>query len=111
MSGIVPHRCAQPETLHQLEPHMLPPHGPNEGARYGAQSRLYRVRGKEARRLRRHHEEIRTWLDHCKIQPASFKPVAQVDSSVGFEIGFNSEGEAHLFEQAFRVSTRLPVFC
>jgi hypothetical protein len=50
-------------------------------------------------------------LDHRKIQPASFKPVAQTDSGVGFEIGFNSEGEAHLFEQAFLASTRLPVFC
>jgi hypothetical protein len=55
--------------------------------------------------------EIRTWLDHCKIQPASFKPVAQADSGVGFEIGFNGEDEAHLFEDAFRSSTRLPVFC
>ena len=34
--------------------------------------------------------EIRTWLDHCKIQPASFKPVALADSSVGFEISFNA---------------------
>jgi hypothetical protein len=55
--------------------------------------------------------EIRTWLDHCKIQPASFKPVAQADSGVGFEICFNSEDEAHLFEGAFRLSTRLAVFC
>ena len=55
--------------------------------------------------------EIRTWLDHCKIQPASFKPVALADSGVGFEISFNSEAEAHLFEDAFRASTRLPVFC
>ena len=55
--------------------------------------------------------EIRTWLDHCNIQPASFKPVAQADSGVGFEICFNNEGEARLFEQAFSVSTRLPVFC
>jgi hypothetical protein len=54
--------------------------------------------------------EIRTWLDHSKIQPASFKPVAQ-DSGVGFEIGFNNEGEARLFEHAFLASTRLPVFC
>ena len=51
--------------------------------------------------------KIRTWLDHCKIQPASFKPVAQDDSGVGFEIRFNSEDEAHLFEGAFRLSTRL----
>ena len=55
--------------------------------------------------------EIRTWLDHCKIQPTSFKLVAQADSGGGFEIGFNSEDEAHLFEDAFRASTRLLVFC
>ncbi len=55
--------------------------------------------------------EIRTCLDHCKIQPTSFKPIAQADSGVGFEICFNSEDEAHLFEDAFRLSTRLPVFC
>ena len=55
--------------------------------------------------------EIRNWLDHCKIQPASFKPVAHADSGVVFEIAFKSEDEAHLFEAAFGVSTRLPVFC
>jgi hypothetical protein len=55
--------------------------------------------------------EIRTWLDHSKIQPASFAPVTQTDSGVGFEIGFNSEGEALLFEHAFLASARLPVFC
>jgi hypothetical protein len=42
---------------------------------------------------------IRSWLDHRKIQPASFTPVAQADSGVGFEIGFNSEDDAHLFER------------
>ena len=50
--------------------------------------------------------DIRSWLDHCKIQPASFAPVA--DSGVGFEISFKSEDEARLFEHAFRASTRLP---
>ena len=45
---------------------------------------------------------IRNWLAHRHIQPASFKPVANARSGVGFEIGFNKEDEAHLFEQAFR---------
>ena len=40
--------------------------------------------------------EIRTWLDHRRIQPALFKP-----AGVGFEIDFNTEDEAHLFEQEF----------
>ena len=54
---------------------------------------------------------IRSWLDHRKIQPASFNSVFNGQSGVGFEIGFNSEDEAHLFEDAFHASTRLPVFC
>jgi hypothetical protein len=44
---------------------------------------------------------IRSWLDHRKIQPASFKPVATARSGVGFEIGFAREDEAHLFERDF----------
>ena len=44
---------------------------------------------------------IRTWLDHRHIQPAAFTPVANPRSGVGFEVGFNSENEAHLFEEAF----------
>jgi hypothetical protein len=43
---------------------------------------------------------IRTWLDHRKIEPVSFEPVAK--AGVGFEIAFKSEDEAHLFEEAFR---------
>jgi hypothetical protein len=46
--------------------------------------------------------DIRAWLDHRKIEPVWFKPVAKADSGVGFEITFNSEDEAHLFEEAFR---------
>ena len=46
--------------------------------------------------------EIRSWLDHRHIQPASFFPVANAPSGVGFEIGFNSEDEAHRFDDAFR---------
>jgi hypothetical protein len=46
-------------------------------------------------------KNIRTWLDHRHIQPASFKPVANARSGVGFEIAFNSEDEAHRFEREF----------
>jgi hypothetical protein len=46
---------------------------------------------------------IRFWLDHCKIQPVSFMPVANVRRGVGFEIAFNSEDEACLFEQAANI--------
>jgi hypothetical protein len=45
---------------------------------------------------------IRSWLDQRKIQPAMFKPVASDLTGVGSEIGFNSEDEAHRFDDAFR---------
>jgi hypothetical protein len=45
--------------------------------------------------------DIRVWLDHRNIEPAWFKPVAKADSGVGFEIGFKTEEEARLFQQAF----------
>jgi hypothetical protein len=45
---------------------------------------------------------VRTWLGHRHIQPAAFNPVANPRSGVGFEVSFNSEDEAHLFEEAFR---------
>jgi RNA polymerase sigma-70 factor, ECF subfamily len=45
--------------------------------------------------------DIRAWLDHRKIEPISFEPVAKADRGVGFEIGFNSEDEAYLFDQEF----------
>ena len=44
---------------------------------------------------------IRSWLDHHKIQPASFKPIASDRSGVGFEIGFTNEEEARSFERDF----------
>ena len=44
---------------------------------------------------------VRTWLDHRHIQPASFNPVANARSGVGFEVGFNNQDEANLFEEAF----------
>jgi hypothetical protein len=43
---------------------------------------------------------IRSWLDHRKIQPASFNSVFNALSGVGFEIAFNGEDEAHLFEDS-----------
>ena len=44
---------------------------------------------------------IRIWLDHRHIQPASFNPVANARRGVGFEVGFNNQDEANLFEEAF----------
>ena len=44
---------------------------------------------------------IRISLDHRHIQPVSVKPVANARSGVGFEVGFNNQDEAHLFEEAF----------
>jgi hypothetical protein len=45
--------------------------------------------------------DIRAWLDHRKIEPVSFKPVAQADTRVGFEIAFNSEDEAKVLQHEF----------
>ena len=44
---------------------------------------------------------VRIWLDHRDIRPTSFLPITQIDSGIGFEIGFNNEDEAHLFEREF----------
>jgi hypothetical protein len=46
--------------------------------------------------------DIRTWLDHRRIEPVSFTPVAKADTGVGFEIAFHTEDEAHLFEREFQ---------
>jgi len=51
--------------------------------------------------------EIRTWLDHRKIEPISFEPVAKADRGVGFELCFNSHDEAHLFDQEFNFARML----
>ena len=50
--------------------------------------------------------QIRSWLDRRKIQPALFQPVTEPDRGVGFEIGFKSEEEAHRFEGDFATSKR-----
>ena len=45
--------------------------------------------------------EIRSWLDHRHVHPASFTPVANPRSGVGFEISFNREDEAVSFRAGF----------
>lgn len=45
--------------------------------------------------------DIRSWLDHRKIEPLSFKPVATASTGVGFEVAFNTENDAQLFEREF----------
>lgn len=44
--------------------------------------------------------EIRSWLDSHKIQPADFRP-ASSGGAAAFEIRFAHEDEARLFEEAF----------
>jgi hypothetical protein len=44
--------------------------------------------------------EIRSWLDSKKIEPASFKPIV-AGGGILFEIGFRSQHEAELFQQEF----------
>jgi hypothetical protein len=44
--------------------------------------------------------EIRSWLDSKKIEPASFKPIV-AGGGILFEIGFRSHHEAELFQQNF----------
>jgi hypothetical protein len=45
--------------------------------------------------------EIRSWLDSHKIQPAAFKTDTMASGPVAFEIKFQREDEAQLFERAF----------
>ena len=45
--------------------------------------------------------EIRSWLDSHKIQPAAFKADTPASGPVAFEIKFQHEDEAQRFEQAF----------
>jgi len=40
-------------------------------------------------------------LDHKKIQPTEFRSGPTAPGIVAFEIGFNREDEAQLFEQTF----------
>ena len=43
--------------------------------------------------------DIHAWLDHRKIEPVWFKPIAKADSGVGFEITFNGEDERRTFSR------------
>jgi hypothetical protein len=45
--------------------------------------------------------EIRLWLDGHKIQPRDFQSDTAVPGVAAFEIRFNREDEARLFERAF----------
>ncbi|MGA8755803.1 MAG: hypothetical protein WB611_05655 [Stellaceae bacterium] len=45
--------------------------------------------------------EIRSWLDSHKIQPTDFRFKHSVTGAAAFEIKFNREEEACLFERAF----------
>jgi hypothetical protein len=47
-------------------------------------------------------------LDHRKIEPISFEPVAKAESGVGFEIAFNSEDEASAFRAGIRIDLTRP---
>ena len=44
--------------------------------------------------------EIRTWLDHRKIQPVDSRPI-NTTYGFGFELGFRTEDEARLFKRDF----------
>jgi len=45
--------------------------------------------------------EIRSWLDGCKIQPVKFRTRPSEAGGVAVEIKFRTEDEAQLFDQAF----------
>lgn len=44
--------------------------------------------------------EMRSWLDTHKVQPAAFK-VATTSTGVAFEVSFQEEYHATLFQQRF----------
>lgn len=43
--------------------------------------------------------DIRSWLDHRKIEPVSFRPVAIPGTDIAFEICFKSVEDASSFRQ------------
>jgi hypothetical protein len=63
---------------------------------------IVRVEKQPERSFGQTMKDIRSWLDHHMAESVSFKPVANARHGVGFEIAFNSEDEACLFERAFR---------
>ena len=50
--------------------------------------------------------DVRTWLDRRRVEVLAFKPVTTADTGVGFEIGFRTVDEAHLFQREFAKVTR-----
>lgn len=48
---------------------------------------------------------MRSWLDNHRIQPVEFKSHSTEYGTVTFEIAFQSEDEAHLFEWEFFMPT------
>ena len=50
--------------------------------------------------LGRTMNQIRSWLDSKKIQPASFQPIV-AGGGIIFEISFRDEHEAQLFQRDF----------
>ena len=45
--------------------------------------------------------QIRSWLDTHKIEPAAFKSDVAESGTIVFDIQFNTEDEAYLFERKF----------
>lgn len=45
--------------------------------------------------------DIRSWLDHQKIQPAEFRSGPTKPGVVALDIGFERDEEAQLFERVF----------
>lgn len=62
---------------------------------------VVRVENKPDRSFGAIMNDVRSWLDHRKIEPVSFKAVAEADAGGGFEIAFNSEDEANIFQREF----------
>jgi hypothetical protein len=52
--------------------------------------------------------EIRSWLDSRRIQPVGLKTSLKKTGGVALEISFNTEDEAFLFVQKFRLNGRTP---
>jgi len=44
---------------------------------------------------------LRVWLDHQGIEPADFVPVRLADGELAFDVHFQQEQQAVLFEAAF----------
>jgi hypothetical protein len=78
----------------------LPPHGKKERTMTRTSSFSVRVE-RPGKAFGEAMSEIRSWLDSHKIQPAAFNSDTKAVDAVTFEIKFQREDEAHLFEQAF----------